>query len=85
MTEEENDKRLKDSLRLIDEYFEKNKKPTLQELFEDYFLKQAFNDVLSKDLSYQLIWIVRDFLPKEHDSNSYDWNRCIKTIRENLE
>jgi hypothetical protein len=28
--------------------------------------------------------IVEDWLPKEHDTNSYKWNECLKLMREKL-
>ena len=27
---------------------------------------------------------IEEWLPKEHDTNSYKWNECIKTIKEKL-
>jgi hypothetical protein len=31
-----------------------------------------------------LVSRVEAWLPKEHDTNSYKWNQCIKTIKEKL-
>jgi len=28
--------------------------------------------------------LVEDWLPKEHDTNSDGWNKCIRMLRENL-
>lgn len=88
MTEEENDKRLKDSLKLIDEYFEKNKKPTLKQKFIDFIYNHQDKEDYPKSyedyLSSCLVEIVSDWLPKEHPTNDYKWNQCVRTIRENL-
>ena len=27
---------------------------------------------------------VEEWLPKEHDTNSYEWNKCVRMIREKL-
>jgi len=32
----------------------------------------------------QLIDAVDEWLPQEHDTNSYKWNQCVKTMRGNL-
>ena len=31
-----------------------------------------------------IVDLVDDWLPKEHDTNSYKWNECLKLMRENL-
>jgi len=38
----------------------------------------------SVDMSYEIVDAVEEWLPKEHDTNSYEWNKCIKMIRGNL-
>ena len=32
----------------------------------------------------QLIDAVDEWLPQEHDTNSYKWNQCVNTMRGNL-
>jgi len=31
-----------------------------------------------------LVDLIEEWLPKEHDTNSYKWNQCIRTIKSNL-
>jgi hypothetical protein len=31
-----------------------------------------------------IVELVEDWLPKEHDTNSDGWNKCVRMIRENL-
>ena len=31
-----------------------------------------------------IVDLVEDWLPKEHDTNSYKWNECLKLMRKNL-
>jgi DNA phosphorothioation-dependent restriction protein DptG len=32
----------------------------------------------------EIVDVVEGWLPKEHDTNSYKWNECLKLMRENL-
>jgi len=84
--EEDNDKNFKNSLDLIKEWGEKNKPPTLKELlwewWEDIF---TVDSDLDADASIDvLVDRIEEFLPKEHHTNSYKWNECIRMIREKL-
>jgi membrane-bound lytic murein transglycosylase len=85
--EEDNDKNFKNSLDLIKEWGEKNKPPTLKELlwewWEDIFTVDADLDA---DASIDVLVdrIDKEFIPPSHDTNSYKWNECIRTIREKL-
>lgn len=36
------------------------------------------------DYCDEIVELVEDWLPKEHDTNSYKWNECLKLIRKNL-
>lgn len=86
MTEEENNKRLKDVLRVMDEYFEENKPPTLKELLTE----RAYNKNKVRpnfDEVDEILKIVENWLPKEDPRSSYDtmqWNKCVKTMKDNL-
>jgi hypothetical protein len=74
-----NDKILKDCLRAMDEYFEKNRKPCLRERF------QTCIDTTDPELLVnELVNIVEEFLPTEHPTNSSGWNDCIKQIKQRL-
>lgn len=83
MTEEENEKAFRNTLRLIEEYGEKNKPPTLKELLtERAFAKNKVRpDFESVD---EILSIVEKWLPKESKTNSYEWNKCIKLLIEKL-
>lgn len=60
-----------------------NKKPTLYEKLEEWV--DYGNFAQSKDvLVNEIVNIVKDWLPPEHDSNDYQWNKCIKMMKENL-
>ena len=60
-----------------------NKKPTLYEKLEEWV--DYGNFAQSKDvLVNEIVNIVKDWLPPEHDSNDYRWNKCIKMMKENL-
>ena len=73
MTDEEFQK----TLDLIKQYGEDNKPPCLWSVIRD---KLGF----SVDMSYEIVDAVAEWLPKEHDTNSYEWNKCLKMIRGNL-
>jgi hypothetical protein len=60
------------------------------ETYEDYG-KEWFLQILSHRkyalLDFTLQWddySGEEWLPTEHDTNSYKWNECIRTIREKL-
>jgi hypothetical protein len=83
ISEEENDKRLKDVLRVMDEYFEKNKKPSLyDELMHWYQTHDAIQS--SHDIVNEILGVVKKWMPKEHHTNSYDFNKCIQMMNEKL-
>ena len=84
--EEENDKRLKDTLRIMDEYFEENKPPTLyDELMHWYQTHDAIQS--SHDIVNEILGVVKKWLPKEDPRPSYDtmqWNKCVKNMHKRL-
>ena len=43
-----------------------------------------FHLSFSVEQSNQIIEAIEDWLPKEHDTNSYEWNKCVRIIREKL-
>jgi hypothetical protein len=56
------------------------KKETLTEL-----VHQWWDDVFTGETSMSdLVDRIEAWLPKEHDTNSYKWNKCIRTIKEKL-
>ena len=60
-----------------------NKEPTLYEKLEEWV--DYGNFAQSKDvLVNEIVNIVKNWLPPEHDTNDYQWNKCIKMMKENL-
>lgn len=84
--EEDNDKNFKNSLDLIKEWGEKNKPPTLYQLIEnwwcDVFCANSMDDM--ETCIDGLVDKIEEFLPKEHDTNNYKWNQCIRMIKSKL-
>ncbi len=78
MTEKEQDENLKNCLDLIHQWGEENKSPTLWEIIR--------NDLgYSVDLTNEIIDAVKKWLPPSSPRNTYDWERCLKLMREKLE
>lgn len=66
-----------------EQYKKRNKKQTLYEKLEEWV--DYGNFAQSKDvLVNEIVNIVKDWLPPEHDSNDYQWNKCIKMMKEKL-
>ena len=86
MTEEENEKAFRDTLKLIEESGKKNKNPSLYELIlEWYYTHDAIQS--GPDIANEIVRIVRNWLPKEDPRPSYDtmqWNKCVKNMHERL-
>ena len=63
--------------RMIDEL----NKPTLYDVIADWW-----DDTFTKRETslHDLVDAIEEWLPKEHETNSYKWNECIRMIRENL-
>jgi hypothetical protein len=81
MTEQEQDEHLKKCLKLIDEWAEKNKPPTLYQIIQD---KLGY----SPDSAQQIVDVVAEWLPKESSRFSYDtmqWDKCVKMMRDKLQ
>ena len=38
----------------------------------------------SIDMCDEIVEAVEEWMPKEHDTNSYKWNECLKLMREKL-
>ena len=85
--EEDNDKNFKNSLDLIKEWGEKNKPPTLKELlwewWEDIFTVDADLDA---DASIDVLVdrIDKEFIPPSSKKNGYEWEKCLKIMRDKL-
>jgi hypothetical protein len=85
--EQENDKNFKSSLDLIREWGEKNKPLNLKELvwewWEDIFTR---NSDLDADASIDMLVNIIDkkFIPPSNDTNGYEWEKCLKMMRDKL-
>jgi len=83
MTEEEADKNFKNCLDLIEKWGEENKSPTLKERLIEWYGNA--NLCQSKDvIANEIVNIVKEWIPPSHPTNPYDWERCLKLMREKL-
>ena len=73
-----------DFIKLIEEHFEKNKPPSLYELIWKEVGKKVGYGIDCDVMADRLVDIVAGWLPKEHDTNSYKWNECLKLMRKKL-
>jgi hypothetical protein len=85
--EEDNDKNFKNSLDLIKEWGEKNKPPTLKELlwewWEDIFTVDSDLDA-DASIDDLVDKIDKQFIPPSSDRNTYEWEKCLKIMRDKL-
>jgi hypothetical protein len=85
--EQENDKNFKSSLDLIREWGEKNKPPTLKELlwewWEDIFTRNSDLDA-DASIDYLVDILDKKFIPPSSDRNGYEWEKCLKMMRDKL-
>ena len=85
--EEDNDKNFKNSLDLIKEWGEKNKPQNLTDLIFDWW-----DDVFTTHSNWDMETSIEDlvdridkkFIPPSHDTNGYEWEKCLKIMREKL-
>ncbi len=89
LDEQENDKNFKNSLDLIREWGEKNKPPTLTELLWEWW---DCNDIFTSNsdldadtcIDYLVNIIDKKFIPPSNDTNGYEWEKCLKMMRDKL-
>ena len=89
LDEQENDKNFKNSLDLIREWGEKNKPPTLTELLWEWW---DCNDIFTSNsdldadtcIDYLVNIIGKKFIPPSSDRNGYEWEKCLKIMRDKL-
>ena len=85
--EEDNDKNFKNSLDLIKEWGEKNKPHTLKELlwewWEDIFTRNSDLDA-DASIDYLVDILDKKFIPPSSDRNGYEWEKCLKIMRDKL-
>jgi glucan phosphorylase len=63
--------------KLLDEYSKQNKKPTLWEIMRDQL-------GFSIDMCDEIVDAVEGWLPPQHETNDYQWNKCIDLMKEKL-
>ena len=73
-----------DYIKLIEEWGEQNKPPSLYELIWKEVGKKVGYGIDCDVMTDRLVDIVAEWLPPSHDTNSYKWNECLKLIRKNL-
>jgi hypothetical protein len=81
--EQENDKNFKNSLDLIREWGEKNKPPTLKELLWEWW-DEDWGDTKDKCIDMLVDIIGEKFIPPSNDTNGYEWEKCLKMMRDKL-
>ena len=59
-------------------------KQTLTDLIADWWDEIFMNNNEAAVTIESLVDDIEKWLPKEHDTNSYKWNQCIRTIKEKL-
>ena len=83
--EEDNDKNFKNSLDLIKEWGEKNKPKTLYEIcmewWDEVFVNQMDDNICVDVLVSK---IDKEFIPPSSEKNGYEWEKCLKIMREKL-
>ena len=60
------------------------KKQTLSDVIADWWDEIFMNNNEAAVTIESLVEDIEEWLPKEHDTNSYKWNECIRMIREKL-
>jgi hypothetical protein len=87
LDEQENDKNFKNSLDLIKEWGEKNKPPTLKELLWEWWenIFTVDSDLDAETSIDKLVSIIDEkFIPPSHNTNDYQWNKCLELMRNKL-
>jgi hypothetical protein len=83
LDEQENDKNFKNSLDLIKEWGEKNKPPTLKELLSEWW-DEDWGDTKDNCIDMLVDIIGEKFIPPSNDTNGYEWEKCLKMMRDKL-
>jgi hypothetical protein len=83
--EEDNDKNFKNSLDLIREWGEKNKPPTLYEILMEWWINHLDMEHSDEEIVDGLVNIIdKKFIPPSSDRNGYEWEKCLKMMRDKL-
>jgi hypothetical protein len=76
--DEENERNARKCMELIEKWGEENKPPTLYQIIHDEL-------GYSHDCTAEIIGAVSRWLPPSHPTNGYEWEKCLKLMREKLE
>ena len=83
--EEDNDKNFKNSLDLIKEWGENNKPKSLYQIcmewWDEVFVNEMDNDICVDVLVSK---IDKEFIPPSSKKNGYEWEKCLKMMRDKL-
>jgi len=83
--EEDSDKNFKNSLDLIREWGEKNKPPTLYEILMDWWINHLDMEQSDEEIVDGLVDMIdKKFIPPSSDRNGYEWEKCLKMMRDKL-
>jgi hypothetical protein len=75
----------KSPLDIIKEWGEKNKPPTLYEILMEWWVNDDWTDQSDESIIDNLVDIIdKKFIPPHSDTNDYQWNRCLKLMRDKL-
>jgi hypothetical protein len=83
--EEDNDKNFKNSLDLIKEWGEKNKSKTLYQICMEWW-NEVFVNQMDDDICVDVLVskIDKEFIPPSSEKNGYEWEKCLKIMRDKL-
>lgn len=75
----------KSPFNIIEEWAEKNKRPNLYEILMEWWINDDWTDQTDESIIDSLVDLIDDqFIPPHHDTNDYQWNKCLKLMREKL-
>lgn len=76
----------KSSFDIIEEWGEKNKRPSLYEILMEWWKNDDWTDQTTDESTIDnLVDLIDDqFIPPHHDTNDYQWNKCLKLMRDKL-
>ena len=69
---------------IMNDHFEKNKSPTLKERFEEYLATKVDWAQSYHVIANELVDITKKWIPNEHETNSYEWNKCVQNMKNRL-
>lgn len=94
-TPEETERGLRDAMKqakkdgvfddIINEWAEKNKPPTLYQILMNWWINVNLEGWSDEEVINSLIDVIdKEFIPPHSDTNDYQWNKCLKLMRNKL-